>query len=67
MNEHERIIIIRLKAGIWSGVVRGIYLGEEYAKHVLLKCPETKNWKEELTCSKWLGTSVDIACRKDIS
>jgi hypothetical protein len=45
------MIIIRLKAGIWklrgiwSGVDRGIFpriFGEQYAKHALLKCPETK-------------------------
>jgi hypothetical protein len=48
----ERMGIIWLKAGIWKlrGIGRGFErgrwpqcLGEEDAKHILLKCPETKS------------------------
>jgi hypothetical protein len=68
--------IIRLKAGIWK--LRGIRrrfergrcplcLEEEGAKHMLLECPETKKWREELVCSKWLDINEDTAYRKIIS
>jgi HKD family nuclease len=42
-------------------------LGEEDAKHILLNCPETKKWREELLCSKWLNKNEDIAYRKIIN
>jgi hypothetical protein len=53
--------IIWLKAGIWrlKGIRRGferggnpLYFGEEDVKHILPKCSETKNWREEVVCSK---------------
>jgi hypothetical protein len=56
--------------GIRRGCKRGrcpLCLGEEDAKHILLKCPETKKWREELVCSKWVDINEDIACRKIIS
>jgi hypothetical protein len=33
---------------------------------MLLKCPETKRWRE-LACNKRLNTNIDIAYRKIIS
>jgi hypothetical protein len=44
-----------------------VYLREEDAKDMLLKCPETKDWREDLVCSKWLNINEDMACRKIIS
>jgi hypothetical protein len=67
----ERMGIIWLKAGIWK--LRGIrrVLREEgapYAKHVLLKCSETKKkWREECVNSNWLNIKEDLAYRKKIS
>jgi hypothetical protein len=72
----ERMRIIRLKAGTWKlrGIRRGfdrgscpLCLGQEDAKHILLKFPETKKWREEHVCSKWLNINEDIAYRKIIS
>jgi hypothetical protein len=66
----ERMGIIWLKAGIWKlrGIRRGFgkgrcpnVLGEEDAKHIPLKCLETKKWSEELVCSKQLNINEDIA------
>jgi hypothetical protein len=68
--------IIRLKAGIWKlrGIGRGfergrcpLCLGEEDAKHILLKCSETKKWREECVNSKWLDINEDLAYKKIIS
>jgi hypothetical protein len=42
-------------------------LGEEDAKHMLPKCPQTKEWREELVCSKWLNINENITYRKTIS
>jgi hypothetical protein len=64
----ERMGIIWLKAGIWKlrGIMRGferrmcpLYLGEEDAKHMLLKCCETKKWTEEYVNSNWLSMNED--------
>jgi hypothetical protein len=52
----ERMRIIWWKAGIWKlrGIRRGfergrclLCLGEEYSKHIILKCLQTKKWREE--------------------
>jgi hypothetical protein len=54
--KQERMGIIWWKAGFWKlgGIRKGfemgkfpIYLGEEVAMHVLLKCSEFKKWREE--------------------
>jgi hypothetical protein len=74
----ERMRIIRLKAGIWKlRVIRRCFergrcflcLGEEDAKHILLKCSETKMWGEEYVTSNWLNTWIndDLAYRQIIS
>jgi hypothetical protein len=34
-------------------------LGEEDAKRVLLKCSETKKWREEFVPSEWLNINDD--------
>jgi hypothetical protein len=41
--------------------------GEEDAKQILLKCSETKKWREECVNSKWLSINEELACRKIIS
>jgi hypothetical protein len=75
MHKKERIGILWLKAGFWKlrrirrGSDRGRFppcLGEMEAKHIMLKCPETKKWREELVCNKWLNINEDIAYRKII-
>jgi hypothetical protein len=67
-----RMGMLWLKAGIWKlrGSRRGsvrekcpLCLGEEDAKHRLIKCPETKKWREKL-CNKWLIINEDVAYRK---
>jgi HKD family nuclease len=42
-------------------------LGKEDAKHILLKCSETKKWKEECVNSNWLNINQELAYRKIIS
>jgi HKD family nuclease len=42
-------------------------LGEEDAKHILLKCSETTKWREEYVNSNWLNINEDLAYRKIIS
>jgi hypothetical protein len=72
----ERMEIIWLREGIWKlrGIRRGFERGrsplcleEENAKHILLKCSETKQWREEYVNSNWLNINEDLAYRKIIS
>jgi hypothetical protein len=70
----ERNGIILLKVEIWKlrGIRRGFDgrrcpLGLEVKDAMLLKCPETKNWRGESVCSKWLNINEDTAYRKIIS
>jgi hypothetical protein len=39
---------------------------EEHARHILPKCPQKKEWREELVCSKWLNINEVMAYRKII-
>jgi hypothetical protein len=39
-------------------------LGEENAKHIILKCLETKKWREEYVNSNWLNMNDDLAYKK---
>jgi hypothetical protein len=68
--------IIWWKAGIWKlrGIRRGfeggrcpLCLGEEDAKHIILKCFETKKWREEYVKSNLLNINEDILYKKIIS
>jgi hypothetical protein len=55
---------------IRRGFERGrcpLCLGEDDAKHILLKCSETKKWREECVNSNWLNINEDLAYRKIIS
>jgi hypothetical protein len=72
----EILGIIWLKAGIWKlkGIRRGfekgrcpLCLGEEDVKHTLLKCSETKKWREKCVNNNWLNINEDLAYRKIIS
>jgi hypothetical protein len=42
-------------------------LGEEYAKHIQIKCSEQKRRREEFTCSKWLLINEDRTPKKMIN
>jgi hypothetical protein len=42
-------------------------LREEDAKHILLKCSEMENWREEFLYGKWLSINGDIAYNKIIN
>jgi hypothetical protein len=64
------------KAGIWKlrGIRRGfergrspLCLGKEDAKYIVLKCFETKKWREEYVNSNWLNINEDLAYKKTIS
>jgi hypothetical protein len=44
-----------------------LHLGEEDANHILLKCSETKKWREECVNSKWLNINEDLAYSEIIS
>jgi hypothetical protein len=39
-------------------------LGEEDAKHTVLKCWETKKWREKYVNSNWLNINEDLAYKK---
>jgi hypothetical protein len=69
----ERIGVIWLKAGIWKlkGIRRGLEkgrcplcLGEEDEKHILLKCKESKKWREEWVNSNWPSINEDLVYKK---
>jgi hypothetical protein len=64
------------KAKIWKrreirrGFVRGrcpLHLGEEYAKHIQIKCSEMKKRRKKFTCSKWLRINEDRKLKKIIN
>jgi hypothetical protein len=40
---------------------------EEDTKHILLECPETKDWRMEMLCKRWLDINEEIAYRKVLS
>jgi hypothetical protein len=70
------LAIIWWKAGIWKpkGNMRGfergrcpLCLGEEDAKHIVLKCFATKKWREEYINSNWLNINEDLAYKNIIS
>jgi hypothetical protein len=42
-------------------------MGEEDAKHIVLKCFETKKWREEYVNSNWLNINEDLAYKNIIS
>jgi hypothetical protein len=42
-------------------------LGEEDAKHIILKCLGTNKWREEYVNSNWLNMNEDLAYKKIIS
>jgi hypothetical protein len=53
-----------------KGVEKGtclLCLGKEGTKHILLECPETKNWRTEMFCKRWLDINEEVACRKMLS
>jgi hypothetical protein len=61
------------RLGIWKlrgsrkGVEKGtcpLCLGKEDTKHILLECAETKNWRTEMLCKRWLDINEEVAYRK---
>jgi hypothetical protein len=64
-----------LKAGIWKlkwirrGLEKGrcpLCGGEEDAKHILLKCKESKKWREEWANNNWPNINEDLVYNKII-
>jgi hypothetical protein len=64
------------RLGIWKlrgsrkGVEKGrrpLCLGTEGTKHILLECPETKYWRMEMLCKRWMDINEEIAYRKVLS
>lgn len=56
--ERNRIIWLKAGIGTYDGLWRGrnsVCLAEYEARNILLKRSETKKWREELSCSKWLS------------
>jgi hypothetical protein len=74
MHKKGKIGIIWLKAGIWKlrGIRRGFEKGrcplcwEEDVKHILLRCNESKKWREEWVNSNWPNINEDLAYKKII-
>jgi hypothetical protein len=74
-TKKERIVVIWWKAGIWKlKGIRGDFEkgrcplcgGDEDEKHILLKCKESKKWREEWTKSNWLSMNEILVYRKRI-
>jgi hypothetical protein len=54
------------KTGIWKlrGVRKGCYplcREEDGVIHILLKCSETRKWREQFLNNKWLNINEDVA------
>jgi hypothetical protein len=41
--------------------------GNEDAKHILLSCPETKNWRMQFINKKWLCINEELAYKKIVN
>jgi hypothetical protein len=53
--------------GIGRGMGKGtcfLYLRNGDVEHVLLSCPETKEWRIKFMDKKWLRINVEEECRK---
>jgi hypothetical protein len=75
-NINERRCMAWWRFGIWKlrgsrkGVEKGtcsLCLGKEDTKHILLECPETKNWRMKMLCKRWLDINEEVAYRKMLS
>jgi hypothetical protein len=42
-------------------------LGKEGTKHILLECPETKDWRTGMLCKRWLDINIEVAYSKVLS
>jgi hypothetical protein len=69
----ERSGIVWLLAGVWQlkGVRQNTDKGrcplcfnEEDAKHILLDCRDTRNWRLKLLNDKWPSMNKEVAYRK---
>jgi hypothetical protein len=64
-----------VQVGIWKlkgetgGMVRGrcLLCTEERISHLLVKCPETQIWREELLNNKWSYINTETALRKTLT
>jgi hypothetical protein len=62
--------VVALIAVSRKGVEKGtcaLCLGKEDTKHILLECPETKTWRTEMLCKRWLDINGEVAYRKMLS
>jgi hypothetical protein len=75
-NRNERSGMTWWRLGIWKlrgsrkAVEKGtcpLCLGKEDTKHILLECSETKNWRTEMLCTRWLGINEEVAYKKNSS
>jgi HKD family nuclease len=39
----------------------------EDTKHILLECPETKKWRTEMLCKRYLSINEEVAYKKMLS
>jgi hypothetical protein len=71
-DRNERTGMAWWRLGIWKlrgsrkGGEKGtcpLCLGKEGTKHILLECPETKNWRTEM-CKRWLDINEKVAYNK---
>jgi hypothetical protein len=69
----ERSVLAWFKTGIWKlrGMKKGFEKGrrplcskDEDAVHILLKCSETRKWREQILTRKWLIVNEEIAYKK---
>jgi hypothetical protein len=41
--------------------------GNEDAKHILLRCPETKKWRMQFINKKWLCINEELTCKEIVN
>jgi hypothetical protein len=51
---------------LYRRIIIYVHYRLEDAKHVLLVCTETKKWRAEFLCKKWMELDQDLAFKKII-
>jgi hypothetical protein len=72
-TRNERSGLAWFKTGIWKlrGMRKGFEKGrcplcreDEDAIHILLKCSETRKWREQLLSRKWLYVNEEVVYKE---
>jgi hypothetical protein len=49
---------------VWNKGTCPLCLGKEDTKHILLECPETKNWRTEMLCKRRSDIDGEVVYKK---